>query len=64
MEKKQTLTCAKCHVEMELIEAQFSYLERSFRHKVQRCPLCGQVHIPEDLARGRICEVETALEEK
>lgn len=64
MEEKQTPICVRCSVEMELMEARFSYLERSFRHKVHRCPQCGQVYIPEDLAKGQMCKVETALEEK
>ena len=64
MEKKQTLICDNCKVEMKLIDAQFSYLDRSFRHKVMRCPKCGQVHVPEDLAKGRMSQVEAALEEK
>ena len=64
MESKQTLKCNKCDVTMGLIEAQFSYLDRSFRHKVLRCPKCGQVYIPEDFAKGRMSEVEAALEEK
>lgn len=64
MEEKQTLICDKCNVEMEEKEVQFSYLNRSFRHKVKRCPKCGQVFIPEDLAKGRMSEVEAKLEEK
>ena len=64
MEEKQTLICDKCKVEMVDHEVQFSYLNRSFRHKVPRCPQCGQVFIPEDLVKGRMGEVEAALEEK
>ena len=64
MKEKQTPICVRCKVEMELIEVQFSYLERSFRHKVDRCPQCGQVYIPEDLAKGQMKKVESALEEK
>jgi hypothetical protein len=45
-------------------EVEFSYLNRSFRHKVPRCPQCGQVYIPEKLASGRMNEVEKMLEEK
>jgi uncharacterized OB-fold protein len=45
-------------------EVEFSYLNRSFRHKVPRCPKCGQVYIPEKLASGRMNEVEKMLEEK
>ncbi|WP_027400409.1 DVU_1557 family redox protein [Anaerovorax odorimutans] len=64
MEEKQTLICDKCNVGMEDKEVQFKYLNRSFRHKVKRCPKCGQVYIPEDLAEGRMKEVEGILEEK
>lgn len=59
-----TIVCTKCNVPMEPIEVTFKYLKRSFRHKVLRCPKCGQVYVPEDLAKGRMAEVEAALEEK
>lgn len=64
MEEKSILICDKCKVEMEEREVEFSYLNRSFRHKVPRCPECGQVFIPEKLAKGRMSEVEALLEEK
>jgi uncharacterized protein with PIN domain len=64
MEKKSTLMCNKCRVPLEPIEVTFNYLERQFRHKVLRCPKCGQVYIPEELAKGRMAEVEKVLEEK
>lgn len=64
MEEKQKLMCDRCKVEMELTDAQLSYLGRSFHHNVMRCPGCGQVYIPEDLAKGRMSQVEALLEEK
>lgn len=64
MEKDKTLSCSKCKVALEEKEALFSYLERSFRHKVQRCPSCGQVYLPEELVKGRMRQVENVLEEK
>lgn len=64
MEEKEKLLCEKCKIEMVPLELEFSYLSRSFRHKVLRCPTCGQVYIPEDLAKGRMSEVETLLEDK
>jgi hypothetical protein len=64
MEEKQTLICDKCRVSMEDLEVQFSYLSRSFRHKVKRCPVCGQVCLPADLVDGRISEVERMMEDK
>jgi len=64
MEKKQKLICLKCNVEMEKMDVQFTYLDRSFHHKVLRCPKCGQVSLPEDLVSGRISEVEKLMEDK
>jgi hypothetical protein len=64
MAEKQILICDKCQVEMENIDIQFSYLEKSFRNKVPRCPKCGQVCLPEELVNGRMNEVEQLLEEK
>ncbi len=62
MEEK--LICDKCNIEMQLIEVQFKYLNRSFRYKVPRCPQCGQVSLPEELVNGRMSEVEAMIEEK
>ena len=64
MEEKQKLICDRCQVEMEELEAQFTYLKRTFRHKVDRCPKCGQVSLSEDLVDGRMSEVEALIEEK
>jgi RNase P subunit RPR2 len=58
------LICELCDVPMVPLEAQFSYLKRTFRHAVLRCPKCGQVYVSEDTAGGRMKDVETALEDK
>lgn len=64
MEKKSTLICSKCNVELQEISANFVYLEKTLQHNVMRCPECGQVYLSEDLVRGRMREVEDSLEEK
>ncbi len=64
MDTKQTLKCDRCDVFMEPMDATFKYLGRSFKHKILRCPSCGQIYIPEDLAKGRMAEVEKNLEDK
>jgi len=64
MDTKSTLICSRCKVKMKPVEVTFKYLKRSFRHEVLRCPECGQVYIPEELAKGRMAEVEAVLEEK
>lgn len=58
------LICAKCDVPLELLETKFSYLGHEFKHKIRKCPVCGQIFIPESLAEGKISEVETLLEDK
>jgi hypothetical protein len=51
-------------VELEPIKTRFSYLGHTFHTEIPRCPECGQAFIPEELARGRMSEVETSLEDK
>lgn len=61
---KEKLLCDRCGVEMEMIEVSFQYLSRGFRHKVPRCPECGQVSLPEDLVTGKMADVESMIEDK
>jgi len=42
----------------------FGYLGHSFYADILACPECGLVLIPEELAKGRIAEVEMQLEDK
>ena len=49
---------------MKPMNVNFSYLGHSFRAETPRCSGCGQVFISEDLAKGRIAELETELEDK
>lgn len=63
-EMTEKLICDRCDVEMELIEVQFRYLTRDFRYKVPRCPVCGQVSLPEELVTGKMADVEAMIEEK
>ena len=64
MDKKQKLVCSLCNLELEQADANFSYLGHSFHAQAPRCPGCGQVFISEELAKGRIAEVEMELEDK
>lgn len=64
MEENKILVCSKCGVEMAPAKTCFSYLDHSFHTEVMRCPLCGQVFIPESLAKGRMSEVEISIEDK
>jgi len=61
---REALVCDHDGSELSEMDAEFLYLERSFKHKVMRCPACGFAYIPESLARGRMREVEMSLEDK
>lgn len=58
------LVCCKCNKEMEPMKTQFGYLGHAFSTEALRCPSCGEVFIPEELAKGRMSEVEMMLEDK
>ena len=64
MEENKTMICSACQVEMVLATTYFSYLDHSFHTEILRCPRCGQAFIPEELVKGRMGEVEMALEDK
>lgn len=60
----EDILCAGCGVKMVLAQADFKYLGHSFHTEVMRCPRCGAVYIPQELAEGKIADAETALEDK
>lgn len=56
--------CAKCDVSLEMHKVNIAYLGSMFPVDLPRCPVCGQVFIPEDLATGKMAQVEQLLEDK
>lgn len=64
MASEQQMKCNRCGCPLIMAEVKFSYLERHFTHKVPRCPQCGQVYISEELAEGKMAQLEKSLEEK
>ena len=56
--------CANCNLPLELGKVDISYMGNSFPVDLLRCPKCGMVLIPEELALGKMVEVEKALEDK
>lgn len=42
----------------------FDYLGRTFTAEIDRCPHCGQVLIPAELAQGKMAEAESIMEDK
>ncbi|SJZ66547.1 DVU_1557 family redox protein [Consotaella salsifontis] len=58
------LVCARCDVPLEMGKVNASYLGQVFPVDLPRCPSCGFVYVSEELAYGRMLNVEQALEDK
>lgn len=58
------IVCGKCKVLLIEGKNDLSYLDNCFPVDLLTCPKCGQVLIPEELAKGKMLEVERMLEEK
>lgn len=57
-------SCAKCGVPLEMKKVTFRYMGRTFGHEVPACPRCGRVFIAEELAKGKMAQVEALMEDK
>ncbi|MDR2356355.1 MAG: hypothetical protein LBE16_09230 [Clostridiales Family XIII bacterium] len=64
MAEKSIPICNPCKVKLKTFRTDFTYMGRSFSTETLRCPECGQIYLPEELVRGRMAEVEYALEDK
>jgi DNA-directed RNA polymerase subunit M/transcription elongation factor TFIIS len=65
-EKEQAVpwTCDKCKEKLVPRKVKVSYLAGNFEVELMKCPKCNHVFIGEDLALGRMLEVEKGLEDK
>ncbi|SHK38316.1 DVU_1557 family redox protein [Desulforamulus aeronauticus] len=61
---EKVIECMKCGIVMELGNVEVTYLNSKFPIQLPKCPQCGLVYIPEELATGKMLEVEKALEDK
>jgi len=64
MAENKAIICCKCRKELKPVKTYFNYLGHSYYADILRCPDCGEVYIPEELAKGRMTEVEMMLEDK
>ena len=62
--KYEGWVCADCNIPLQLSKVDVSYLGNSFPVDLLKCPNCGLVLIPEELALGKMAEVEKALEDR
>lgn len=58
------LLCAKCQLPLAASKVEATYLGNKFPVDLLRCPGCGFTYVPEELALGKMLDVEQALEDK
>ncbi|MCK9238762.1 DVU_1557 family redox protein [Desulfocurvus sp.] len=56
--------CAACGQSLVMAPAVLEYMGSRFEVELPRCPACGLTLVPEDLALGKMLEVEKLLEDK
>ena len=56
--------CGKCGIPLTPDKVSVSYLGSTFTVDLLKCKSCGHVLITEDLALGKMLEVEKTLEDK
>ncbi len=56
--------CERCNAPLQPGKVELDYLGSAFHVELPVCPKCGAVLISEDLAVGRMLEVEKLLEDK
>ena len=60
----EKLICLKCRLPLEKSPVKLRYLGFEFVHDLPKCPHCGQVYLPEELAEGKVKQLEIELEDK
>lgn len=63
-EKSNPWLCAKCRKKLVTDKVKVRYLEGNFEVELLKCPECNNVFISEELALGKMLEVEKSLEDK
>lgn len=58
------LVCEKCQLPLAPARTSLAYQGVNFEAELPRCPGCGRVFVPEDLALGKMHELEITLEDK
>lgn len=63
-QKSTPWICDKCQKDLELHKVKVCYLDGNFEVELMKCPKCNKVLILEELATGKMLEVEKGLEDK
>lgn len=62
--KQNNWLCAGCGIALQPGKVTVSYLDNAYPVELLRCPRCGLTWVPEELALGKMAEVEKTLEDK
>ena len=62
--EKPNWLCAGCGIALEPGKVTVSYLDNAYPVEMLRCPRCGLTWVPEEIALGKMAEVEKTLEDK
>ncbi len=63
-QQNMTWICDKCKKKLVLKKVKVRYLGGNFEVELLKCPQCNMVFIGEELALGKMHEVEKGLEDK
>ena len=56
--------CSRCNTSLAPMKTLLGYLNKDFEAELMSCPVCNKVFIGEELALGKMLEVEKSLEDK
>jgi NAD-dependent SIR2 family protein deacetylase len=64
IEENEEWKCFSCDKLLKLGKVSIDYMNGHFTVDLPSCPGCGMVLVPEDIALGKMLEVEKLLEDK
>jgi NAD-dependent SIR2 family protein deacetylase len=64
IEENKEWKCLPCDCLLKLDRVRIDYMNGSFTVELPLCPSCGMVLVPEEIAVGKMLEVEKLLEDK
>ena len=60
----EKIICDKCQFPLAKTKTKLTYQGVKFEAELSRCPKCGQTFVSEELALGRMHELEIEMEDK
>ncbi len=63
-DQQEQWVCAQCDLPLASSQVNVAYLGSAYPVELLRCPQCGLTLVTEELAVGKMAEVEKTLEDK